>query len=103
MAQVTNITDENLLAIKRHLKITWNDEDTNNDVKDKMLDAIDKLNDLLGAEPDYFSPGSARELFKNYMLYAWNDCLNEFNSAYRDDILRVRHKYAIQRRCKNEE
>ena len=25
------------------------------------------------------------------MLYAWNDCLNEFEDAYRKEILRIRH------------
>ena len=82
--------------VKRHLKITWVDNDTDLKILDMMADAEQSLNHLLGAECDYSSPGMERQLFLNYMLYAWNDCLNEFESAYCAEILRIRHRYEIK-------
>ena len=58
-----------LKQVKRHLNITWSDSDTD----------------------DKIAPGMQRRLYLNYMLYAWNDCLNEFEDAYRKEILRIRH------------
>ena len=76
-----NMPADCLKQVKRHLNITWSDSDTD----DKIIDII------LGAEGNYFAPGMQRRLFLNYMLYAWNDCLNEFEDAYRKEILRIRH------------
>lgn len=82
--------------VKRHLNITWSDDDTDSKVIDKMADAEQSLNYLLGAECDFFSPGMERQLFLNYMLYSWNDCLNEFENAYCSEILKIRHKYEVK-------
>lgn len=87
---------EHLPEIKRYLNITWNDDDTDRKLISIMEDGIIKLNHLLGAEIDYFSPGMGRSLFKNYMLYAWNNCLNEFESAYKSDIYKIRHIYEVK-------
>mgnify|MGYP004552461081 FL=1 len=56
-----------------------------------MMDAEVEMNHILVAEGNYFAPGMQRRLYLNYMLYAWNDCLNEFEDAYRKEILRIRH------------
>lgn len=82
--------------VKRHLNITWTDEDTNTKVIDMMLDAEIALNHKLGAEVDYFTPGPERRLYLNYLLYEWNNCLNEFDAAYRAEILQIRHKYEVR-------
>ena len=81
--------------VKRHLHITWSDEDTDNKVIEIMCDAEVALNHKLGATVDYFQPGQERQLYKNYCLYAWNDCLEQFDAAYRAEILQVRHKYEV--------
>ena len=83
--------------VKRHLNITWTDEDTNAKVIDMMLDAEIALNHKLGAEIDYLSPGQERRLYLDYLLYDWNKCLNEFDTAYRAEILQIRHKHAVER------
>ena len=82
--------------VKRHLNITWTDEDTNTKVIDMMLDAEIALNHKLGAEVEYFTPSQERRLYLNYLLYDWNDCLNEFDAAYRAEILQIRHKYEVK-------
>ena len=81
--------------VKRHLNITWNDTDTEAKLIDQMCDAEIALNHKLGATINYFVPGPERRLYLAYMLYSWNDCLNEFDSAYRAEILQIRHKYEV--------
>ena len=81
--------------VKRHLNITWNDTDTEAKLIDQMCDAEIALNHKLGATINYFVPGAERRLYLAYMLYSWNDCLNEFDSAYRAEIIQIRHKYEV--------
>ncbi len=91
MLDRNNLPEGLLDSVKRQLTITWDDEDTNGKLLDMMEDAEQELNHILGAEMDYSAPSMARRLYLNYMLYAWNECLNEFEDAYRKDILRIRH------------
>ena len=96
MLSKDTMPDEYLDQVKRHLSVTWKDTDTDDRIADMMLDAEAALNHLLGASADYFKPGIDRELYLAYLLYAWNNCLNEFDSAYRTEIIRARHLHAFQ-------
>lgn len=96
MLNANAIPQSCLDAVKRHLNVTWTDEDTDAKIKDMMLDAEYALNHKLGAEVDYFSPGMERRLYLAYMLYCYNDCLNEFDAAYRSEIYQIRHKYEVK-------
>ena len=96
MLSKDTMPDEYLDQVKRHLSVTWNDPDTDDKITDMMLDAEAALNHLLGASADYIKPGIDRELYLAYLLYAWNNCLNEFDSAYRTEIIRARHLHAFQ-------
>lgn len=96
MMDINNLPQDMVDRVRRHLNITWTDEDTEDRLIDMMLDAEITLNHKLGAEIDYLSPGQERRLYLNYMLYAWNDCLNEFDEAYRAEILQIRHKYEVK-------
>ena len=91
------ITPGQLADVKRYVNITWSDDDTDLRVMQIMVDAEAELNHLLGAEINYFAPGAERRLYLDYCLYAWNKSLDEFEEAYRRDILRVRHKYEVAR------
>lgn len=82
--------------VKRNLNITWDDEDTDARIVDMMLDAEYALNHLLGAEIDYFAPGMERSIYMSYILYAYNGCTNEFESAYLADIYRLRRMYEVK-------
>ena len=103
MLNRNSVPDEIRQAVKRRLKITWKDSDTEKDLLDMITNAGVSLNELIGAEVNYFAPGPERRLFMNYMAYAWNDCENEFEDAYRKDILRLRHKYMVKRAVRNEQ
>ena len=97
MLSKDTMPDEYLDQVKRHLSVTWKDTDTDDRIEDMMLDAEAALNHMLGAEVAYFKPGLDHELYLAYLLYAWNNCLNEFDAAYRTDIIRARHLHAYQK------
>lgn len=83
-------------AVKQKLKITWNQQETENEIDTMLEDAESYLNHLLGAEIDYSAPGMERMLFLNFCMYVWNDCQEEFEDAYLKDIIRCRAKYEVK-------
>jgi hypothetical protein len=95
MLTVESIPDEELTRVKRKLNITWDDDETDDKVRDLMVDAEITLNHKLGAEMDYFSPGPARQLYQNLLLYMWSDSQDQFDAAYRSEILTVRHQNEV--------
>ena len=88
--------------IKRELRITWNDEETDASIREIIADAEIALNHKLGAECDYEAPGPIRRLFVNYCIYAYNNCLNEFDSAYMNEIYQIRHKLEVENEKKKD-
>lgn len=90
-----NMPDSVIQSVKRHLHITWSDSDTDAKLLDMICDAEAALNHKLGAVIDYMQVGAERRLFLNYMLYAWNDALEQFDAAYRAEIIQIRHKYEV--------
>lgn len=77
-----------LADVKRALKITWENKNTEEELSGMIADAEYYLNHLLGAEIDFSAPGMFHKLFLNYALYAYNHCENEFETAYLQDILK---------------
>lgn len=85
-----------IACFKRMAPVTWSDEDTDAQIRDIISDAEPKMNHMLGAEIDYSVPGDERQLFINFCLYRWNRVDEQFESAYRSDILRIRHRYEVK-------
>lgn len=85
----------NLLQdLKDKLNITWDEEETERRLKRILEDAESTLNFKLGAKVDY-SKGMERNLFLNYCMYAYNNCTNEFDSNYFNEIMQLRQKYEV--------
>lgn len=83
--------------VKIKLTITWEDIDTQTKIQNMVDDAIHTLNYKLGAEIDYSINGIEHNLFLNYCLYAWNDCSDEFDTKYLNEIYQIRIKYEVER------
>lgn len=83
--------------VKGKLRITWEDPKTNAEVKSIINNAIVTLTHKLGAgkKIDFSAAGPERELFCNYCMYAYNNCLNEFDEAYANEISQIRIKYKV--------
>lgn len=91
MLDVTTIDYTRLDMVKRVLRVTWEDEDTDWLIWEKMCRAEYILNRKLGGEYDYFSePGILQHLYTSFMLYSWNDCESQWDDAYQNDILQWR-------------
>lgn len=74
-------------AVKRYLRITWDDED------DHLIDMIDRskayLNELAGAELDYDSDGLARSLLLDRVRYVYNNATEYFEENFHRELLRL--------------
>lgn len=82
--------------VKPELFVTWSDDATNQKIIRIVEDAESKLNHLLGAEMDYFAPGTHRLLFINYCIYAWNGVAQDFKENYMQDIYEVRRQNEVK-------
>ena len=89
---------ELVAQVKRKLNITWSDDDTEARVNDIIGSAIPKLIHKLGiTDPDFdFSvAGAENDLLKNYCLYEYNHCANEFDDNYANEIAQIRAKHEV--------
>lgn len=77
-------------AVKRHLKITWNSDETNAEVDSIMSRSEYMLNDLLGETLTYDDTeltGRDLDLYLNLCLYLYNGLTEpEFMEAYADSL-----------------
>jgi len=87
------ISEALLKQVCRKLNITWEDDDTTARIEEIMESAIPDLKHRLGisdSQFDFSVAGDENTLFKNYCLYEWNHCLNEFFTNYAEMIAQVR-------------
>lgn len=87
--------DNLLQELKDILNITWDEEETNRKLQKIMKDAEPILNWKLGAKIDYSNPGLEHNLFLNYCMYSYNNCTNEFDNNYFNEIMQIRQKYEV--------
>ena len=89
------VSEEVVKAVKRKLRITWDNETTKNELNTLVTNTEAYLNHMLGAEVDYSTPGMENMLFLEACSYGWNDCLNEFEDAYAKELIKCRAKYEV--------
>lgn len=86
-----------LEILKRKLKITWSDEDTNARLNEILKNAtaimIFKLGMVDGKS--FETAGLEQNLLINYCMYEWNNCANEFDKNYFNEIMQCRCKYEV--------
>lgn len=93
------ILEELCDRVKRKCGITWNDEDTEQKIRDIVENAAVSLKNKLGIrdqEEIFLYPGMTRTLFENYCMYDWNNMLEDFSNNYRDEIIGERHRYEVE-------
>lgn len=82
--------------IKRHLAITWDDETTNQTIRDYIIDGKNYLEQISGdSSIDFNTDIEAKRLLKEYCRYARNYSVEAFNDNFQDDILRFQINRAI--------
>lgn len=86
--------------VKKECRITWEDADTENKIKDIVENAVPALSHKLGIKRKdievFAKPGMERTLFRKYCLYDWNNMLPDFDENYKSAILIERHRYEVK-------
>lgn len=91
------ITDELVQAFKRKILVTWNDIELDKKILSLMEDAECTLSYKLGNnEIDFNKSSQERRLFLNYCMYEYNNCINDFDTNYKSEILSLRRKYEVR-------
>ena len=90
------VIQELLELLKNELFITWEDEKTNARLERIVKNAIPTMNYKLGTEIDYTKESQAQNLFLVYCVYAYNNCLKDFDENYRSEIYQIRMTYEVQ-------
>ena len=90
------MNDTLIELLRNELYITWEDDET--EVKlQRIVKNGNKARDYkLGGNINYNEAGLEQELLLAYCVYAYNGCLNEFDEAYQNNIMQIRHKYEVQ-------
>ena len=81
--------------LKQELYITWDDEATDKRLTRIVGSAIQTMNHKIGSDVDYTVEGMEQNLFINYCVYAYNGCVNEFDTNYFNEIMQVRQLYEV--------
>lgn len=82
--------------LKIKLNITWEDDDIDDRIFSVINDAKKTMDHKLGFEIDYSIAGQEHNLFLNYCMYSWNNCVNEFDNNYRKEIYQIRNIYKVK-------
>lgn len=88
-----------LEQVKRKLNVTWEDDDTTTRVEELIASAIPTMIHKLGIADqsfDFSVPSMENTLFKNYCLYEWNHCVNEFDDNYSNEIAQLQAKHMVK-------
>lgn len=95
---MTNVTvDYTLFAdIKSCLNITWDDENTNRNVRNYVTQGMFFINDKLGEEGDYLNEGYPRTLLFEYVRYARDGAIDVFENNYRSMILAMQNDRKVK-------
>ena len=84
-------------AVKQKLKITWDNEKTNVEVKRMIANAKISLGEKIALAKDdkdiFENEGSEQQLFLDYCLYIWNNVADQFERNYAASILQLRIKH----------
>lgn len=89
----TKVDEEFFKEVKRHLQITWDDDDTNLTIGDYIRDGVEVLQDDVGTLIDFDKDDFARGLLRTYVRYAWNKSEEYFIENNLERILKLEVKY----------
>lgn len=93
-----NRLDFELLAdLKADQGITWDDPDTDRNIRNYALNGMAYIDGKLGEPGDYKSPGTPRMLLFEYVRYGRAAALDVFEHNYQHVILNVQNERRIAR------
>ena len=90
------MNDTLIELLRNELYITWEDDETEVKLQRIVKNGIKAMDYKLGGNINYNEAGLEQELLIAYCVYVYNGCGNEFDEAYQNDIMILRHKYEVQ-------
>ena len=84
-----------LEELKKHLSITWQDEDIDAKLKTLLEQSKAAILSLAGTTIDFEKNQEAKELLYNRVRYAYNNSLEYFETNFQKEILRFQLKEAV--------
>ncbi len=82
--------------IKRYLAVTWDDDYTDQQIIEYIIDGENHLKKISGdSSIDFNTDIEAKKLLKDYCRYARNYSIEAFNANFADDILRFQIHHAV--------
>lgn len=88
--------------VKNQLNITWSDDDTDNKVQSIIKRAQAKMNSYAGTELTISPEEDSKNLTSDFQLfldccrYIYNDCLEDFEVNFKNDLINLRIRYQIK-------
>lgn len=93
----SNIDNELLTVVRRHLAYTWSDEDLDDRLLDYIQDGKAYLNRLAHGQTLTWAEGtSERRLLKEYVFYANAKQLSQFTELYFSDLTSFQLDRAVE-------
>lgn len=79
--------------VKRYLKITWQDDDTDSLITGYIKRGMKRLQDIAGASLDFTEEDLPRSLLFDYCRYANSQALEVFEKNFESDLLELNFRY----------
>lgn len=76
--------------LKRYLMITYEDENTNQNLEAALVRGQSVLNDYAGIEQDYETEGLPKQLLFDYCRYVRSHAAEMFEVNFRHDLIALR-------------
>lgn len=93
----TTITEQLLPEIKRYLHITWDDENTDNNLKGFINRGMARLTEIAGVSSlDFTLEDQPKTLLLDYCRYANSQALEMFEKNFASELLTLYIKYRVQ-------
>lgn len=83
-------------TLRNELNITWYDEETESRLTRIITNAVVTMNRKIGSDIDYSIAGPEQELFLAYCVYVYNNCANQFDENYLNEIMQLRSIYEVE-------
>ena len=83
-------------TLRNELNITWYDEETESRLTRIITNSVVTMNRKIGSDIDYSIAGPEQELFLAYCVYVYNNCANQFDENYLNEIMQIRSIYEVE-------
>ncbi len=82
--------------VKTYLGITWSDPHADSNVAGILARAQSKMRDYAGAQLDFETESSEKQLFLDLCRYIYNNASEDFEGNYKHELVMLRAEHAVE-------